>query len=135
MESINKDNICLIGGLGFVDLYVDILDSLEFDYGVVPEKYHLITSPERSREFKDKDLDSDKVYNVIHEFDFQTVLRENYKQVYSLCKRLIENEKGNFDVVCELTGGTKPVSIALTVLGQEFELPRIYFSGERIIEI
>ncbi len=135
MESIHKDNLCLIGGLGLIGLYVDILDSLELDYGVVPEKYHLITSPEKHREFKDNDLDSDKVYNVVHELDFQTVLRENYEQVYTQCKRLIEKEKDNFNIVCELTGGTKPVSIALTVLGQEFDLPRIYFSGERIIEI
>ncbi|TXT61204.1 MAG: hypothetical protein BAJALOKI1v1_1160009 [Promethearchaeota archaeon] len=135
LEEINKNKICLIGGLGLVGLYVDILDSLEHVYGIIPQKYHLITSPEKHRDFQDQDLDLDFVNNTIHEYDYQTVLRENYTAIYEICTELIEEERNHFDIVCELTGGTKPVSIALTILSQKYNLPRIYYSGERIIEI
>ena len=136
MENIkNKENICLIGGLGLIELYVSLLDSLELKYNIIPKKYHLITSPEKHLKFRDHNLDKDKVYNIIHEFDYQTVLRENYPEVYENFKRIIEDEINHFEIVCELTGGTKPVSIALTVLGEEFNLPRIYFSGKKIISI
>jgi hypothetical protein len=135
LEEINVDNICLIGGLGLIELYVDILDSLEHEYAIIPKKYHLITSPEKHRDFKDQELDLDVVNNSVHEYDYQTVLRENYKSVFETCKEIIEQEINNYEIVCELTGGTKPVSIALTVLAEHYKLPRIYYSGNKIIEI
>ena len=131
----NKEKICLVGGLGVVELYVSILDTLELKYGVLPKKYHLITSPEKHVKFRDLSLDQDKVNNVIHEFSYQEILRENYPEVYRNCREIIKSELDNYEIVCEITGGTKPVSIALTVLADEFDLLRIYFSGKKIISI
>lgn len=130
-----KENICLIGGLGLTRLYLDILEALENQFNIIPKKYHLITSPEKHREFKDREYHLDKVSNVVHERDYQSILRENYLEVYDLCRKLIKKEEKNYDIVCELTGGTKPVSVALTILSNEFNLPRIYYSGQTIITI
>lgn len=116
-------------------MYVDILDLLEIKFSIIPKKYHLITSPEFNQKFKSFNLDKDKVNNVVHELDFQTILRENYIEIYNRCKSIIEQEKEDLEIICELTGGTKPVSIALTVLADEYDLLRIYYSGKKIILI
>ncbi len=71
----------------------------------------------------------------MHLLDYQSVLRENYFDVYDKCKSIIDEEKNSYEIVCELTGGTKPISIALMALAEEYNLLRIYYSGKKIISI
>lgn len=131
----NKERVCLIGGLGVTSLYVGILDSLK-KLKIVPKKYILITSPEIQNEFNKLNITNPhQIINDVHALDYQTVLRENYIEVYNMCRNIIESNIRDFEMVCELTGGTKPVSIALTVLAEKFNLLRIYYSGRTLIRI
>ncbi len=131
----NKNNVCLIGGLGDINLFVDFLDLFELKFKIIPKKYHIITSPEINEKFKDYKLDKDKVNSILHLLDYQTELRENYFAVYNKCKTIIDEEKNNYEIICELTGGTKPVSIALMALAEKYNLLRFYYSGKKIISI
>ncbi|MBN1800384.1 MAG: DUF1887 family protein [Candidatus Lokiarchaeota archaeon] len=134
-ELKDKNNTCMLGGLGDVELFVDLLDALERDYGIVPKKYVLITSPEIHEKFKKGDLNLDKVRSEIYEFDFQTVLREDIQKLKIVFKDIIDKIEKNHEIICDITGGTKPVSIALMSIATEKKLLKIYFSGRHFIKI
>ncbi len=128
-----KVPICLIGGLGIeISLYVDVLDALR-KVSLIPQKYILLTSPEVKAKFTNlnKEL-SQKIETILYELDYQTVLRENYAKLKELLDQIVRKEILNFDILCELTGGTKPISIALMELSKEYHLQSIYYSGKKI---
>lgn len=127
--------ICLIGGLGDLTLFTDILEAFE-QISRLPKKYILFTSPEVNDNFKV--LHKGKFARIItevHEFDYQTVLRENYNKIYQELKTCFDKEIYDFEIICEITGGTKPISIALMNLGLNYSLRKSYFSGRKIIWI
>ena len=131
-----KVPICLIGGLGKeISLYVDVIDALQ-QLSIIPKRYILITSLEIKEQFNS--LDFNKGYQIepiVYQLDYQTVLRENYTEIYELFEKIIKEQIHEFEIICELTGSTKPVSIALMVLGERYGLQRIYFSGKKLIWI
>ena len=127
--------ICLIGGLGIPTLYTDILSALG-EISIIPKKYVLVTSPDYNEEFRRYDKGKYEKLNVeIFEFDYQSVLRENYEKLYSELKKAIDKQIYDYEVICEITGGTKPVSVALLNISTEYGLRRCYFSGRKIIWI
>ena len=127
--------ICLIGGLGDLSLFTDMLEAFE-KISIIPQKYILFTSPEVNDTFKTIHKGRfARVETEVHEMDYQTVLRENYDNVYEELKKAINEEIYNFEIVCEITGGTKPVSVALMNLGSYYSLRKSYFSGRKIIWI
>lgn len=131
-----KVPICLIGGLGKeISLFVDIIDALQ-QLSIIPKKYILATSPEVKEQFNSLNFNKDyQIEPIVYQLDYQTVLRENYTEIYELFKKIIEEQIYEFEIICELTGSTKPMSIALMVLGEHYRLKRIYFSGKKIIWI
>lgn len=127
--------ICLIGGLGQIDLFMDILENFE-QISIIPKKYILITSPEINKEFKKfKKGKFSKITTEVQELDFQSILRENYPQVYSELESLIIKNIKTLEMICDLTGGTKTVSLALMDLSTKYNLKKCYFSGRKIIWI
>lgn len=127
--------ICLMGGLGEVSLYTNILKNFE-DISISPKKYILITSPERHDDFKKSDKDKySKISTEIHEIDYQSILRENYPIVHDLLENLIKENIYEYEIICEITGGTKPVSTALFDLSMKYGLRKCYFSGRKIMWI
>lgn len=127
--------ICLIGGLGIPTLFNDVLAAFE-EISILPRKYVLFTSPDYHEEFRKLDKSKyEEVETVVREFDYQKVLRENYQQIYEELEKILKEEIKNYEIVCEITGGTKPVSIALLNLSTEYSLRRCYFSGRKIIWI
>jgi len=127
--------ICLIGGLGIPTLFNDILAALEA-ISILPKKYVLFTSPDYHEEFRKLDKGKyEEVETNVKEFSYQNVLKENYKQIYEAFETKLKEELPRFEVVCEITGGTKPVSIALLNLSIKYNLRRFYFSGRKIIWI
>lgn len=127
--------ICLIGGLGIPTLFNDVLAAFE-EISILPRKYVLFTSPDYHEEFRKLDKSKyEEVETVVREFDYQKVLRENYQQIYEELEKIFKEEIKNYEIVCEITGGTKPVSIALLNLSTEYNLRRCYFSGRKIIWI
>ena len=131
-----KVPVCLIGGLGTeLSLYVDILDALQ-QLSILPKKYILLTSPEIKAKYNELNYNENyPIKTILQEFDYQAILREKYPKIYNVLETFIKNEIHDFEVICELTGSTKPVSIALMVLGEQYGLQRIYFSGKKIIWI
>ncbi|MHA1337989.1 MAG: hypothetical protein ACTSPW_19990 [Promethearchaeota archaeon] len=129
-----KKPVCLIGGLGDISLYIDVLDALK-QYSIIPNKYIIITSPERKKEWEEcfNELNGNMKTLIINkEFKF---LREKFEEICNILEEQIKNEIYNHEIICELTGGTKPVSIALMLLGEQYKLQRIYYSGNKIIWI
>lgn len=127
--------ICLIGGLGIPTLFNDVLAAFE-EISILPRKYVLFTSPDYHEEFRKLDKSKyEEVETVVRKFDYQKVLRENYQQIYEELEKILKEEIKNYEIVCEITGGTKPVSIALLNLSTEYSLRRCYFSGRKIIWI
>lgn len=131
-----KVPICLLGGLGLeLSLYVDIIDALK-QISIIPNKYILITSPEIKKQFENlNSSEKTQMETVMYEYDYQKILREDYQKVHNVLKNLIQKEIYDFEIICELTGSTKPVSIALMALGEQYNLQRIYFSGKKLIWI
>ena len=131
-----KVPICLIGGLGKeISLFVDVIDALQ-QLSIIPRKYILITSPEIKEQFNSLNFNKDyQIETIVHKLDYQTVLRENYTEIHDLFEKIIKEQIHGFEIICELTGSTKPVSIALMILGERYGLQRIYFSGKKIIWI
>lgn len=127
--------ICLIGGLGIPTLFNDILAALEA-VSILPRKYILFTSPDYHEEFRRLEKGKyEDIETVVKEFSYQNVLKENYKQLYEEFETSIKEELLKYEVICEITGGTKPVSIALLNLSTKYNLRRCYFSGRKIIWI
>lgn len=129
-----KAPICLLGGLGkIISLYIDILDALR-KVSIIPAKYIIITSPEIKSEFKKIHTSNEySVDTIIQTHDYQTILRESYSNLENYFEKIIKNEIFEFEIICELTGSTKPVSIALMKLAENYSLQRIYFSGKKLI--
>ncbi len=125
--------ICLIGGLGNdLSLFTDILFAFE-KISIIPKKYILITSPEIYDKFKI--LERGKYASVktkVYEFDFQSILRENIQTVYDEEEKILKKEIHKFEIICETTGGTKPVSNSLIKLSYKYGLRHSYFSGRKI---
>ena len=128
--------ICLIGGLGKeISLFVDVIDALQ-QLSIIPKKYILATSPEIKEQFNSLKFNKDyQIEIIVHALEYQTILRENYTEIYELFEKIIKEQIYEFEIICELTGSTKPVSIALMVLGEQYRLQRIYFSGKKIMWI
>lgn len=127
--------ICLIGGLGIPTLFIDILAAFE-EISVLPRKYVLFTSPDYHEEFRKLDRGKyEKVETFVREFSYQNVLRENYSKIYEELEKNFIEEIKKYEIICEITGGTKPVSIALLNLSKKYNLRRCYFSGRKIIWI
>ncbi len=136
----NKFNIitpiCLVGGLAQVDLFVGVLKAYEEQYSISPKKYVIITSPEIHDQFNQLEKQKYKHIQVeIVELDYQSVLRENYLKVYEVAETQIKQAIHQFEVICEITGGTKPVSLALNNLSIIYSLRKSYYSGRKIIWI
>ncbi|MHA1150830.1 MAG: hypothetical protein ACTSR8_21630 [Promethearchaeota archaeon] len=131
-----KVPVCLIGGLGTeLSLFIDILDALR-RISIIPNKYIILTSPEIKKEFESLNLKTQVDLIVsLKTFDYQTVLRENYLEIYQNVEKYIKKALNSYEIICELTGSTKPVSLALIVLANEFGLKCIYYSGKKIIWI
>jgi len=118
-----------------LSLYVDIIDALK-QISIIPNKYILITSPEIKKQFENlNSSEKTQMETVMYEYDYQKILREDYQKVHNVLKNLIQKEIYDFEIICELTGSTKPVSIALMALGEQYNLQRIYFSGKKLIWI
>ena len=127
--------ICLIGGLGIPSLFIHILAAFE-EISVVPRKYVLFTSPDYHEEFRKLNRGKyEKVETFVKEFSYQDVLRENYSIIYDELEKSVVEEIKKFEIVCEITGGTKMVSIALLNLSTKYNLRRCYFSGRKILWI
>jgi len=131
-----KVPLCLIGGLGKeISLFIDVIDALQ-QLSIIPRKYILATSPEIKEQFISLNFNKDyQIETIVHQLDYQTVLRENYTEIHELFEKIIKEQIYEFEIICELTGSTKPVSIALMDLGEQYGLQRIYFSGKKIIWI
>jgi len=127
--------ICLIGGLGIPTLFIDILTAFE-EISLLPRKYVLFTSPDYHEEFRKLDRGKyEKIETLAREFSYQDVLRENYEKLYEELEKTLAEEIKKYEIVCEITGGTKMVSIALLNLSAKYNLRRCYFSGRKIIWI
>jgi len=125
--------ICLIGGLGQLDLFSDVLIAMR-QLSVIPIKYILISSPEIKEAFKDFNKgEFQTVSTEFIELDYQSILRENYPEVYKCTEKAIKKEIKEHEIICELTGGTKTVSLALMDLSTKYHLKRCYYSGRKII--
>ena len=125
--------ICLIGGLGETSLFSLILEAFE-QVSLVPKKYILFTSSEVHDNFKK--LDKSKFSSIeveVVELPYQKVLRENLEKVNKELETRIKKEIYNYEIICEITGGTKPVSIGLMNLALKYGLRRCYFSGRKIV--
>lgn len=126
--------ICLIGGLGiYLELVSEILMSLQ-EFSLLPKKYIFITSPEIKDEFEK--LDKSGFVNIdfeIFDYDYQEILRGEIEELYEILEKIIKKEIFSFEIICEITGGTKPVSLALNNLALEYGLNRSYYTGNRII--
>ena len=131
-----KVPVCLIGGLGKeISLFVDIIDALQ-RLSIIPRKYIMLTSPEIKEQFNNLIFNKDYQIEInIYDFDYQTILRENFNEIYKFLEKVIKEQINENEIICELTGSTKPVSIALMVLAEQYGLQRMYFSGQKIIWI
>jgi len=129
--------ICLIGGLGKeVELYSEILDMLK-NISIIPRKYVIITSPEANKEFEQLSSKDDfkKIYDVdtkLHLFDYIKELKGDYDKIQEFSEKLIREHIYNFEIITELTGGTKLITIALVKLAEKYNLRKIYYSSEEI---
>ncbi len=128
--------ICLIGGLGEVSLYGDILDGLR-EVSILPKKYILLTSPKIKKEFEKEATEKNlkQKYNVnftFQLFDYETELKGDMVKIKDQAEQLIQDHIFNFEIICDLTGGTKLVTIALSNLAERYNLRTIYFTGEQI---
>lgn len=125
----------LIGGLGKeITLYVDLLDALKY-HGYEPSKIIYITSPE-VRDEVIKSYGKDKTANTeFIVFPYVEVLRENIEVLLEASKNLVEKHIYRFEPLIDLTGGTKPTSLALLKVAQEYNLKALYFSSRKIIWI
>ncbi|MFX1260027.1 MAG: hypothetical protein ACFFAN_19430 [Promethearchaeota archaeon] len=131
-----KVPIYLIGGLGTqLDLYTDILDALR-KVSIIPKTYFLITSkeikPQFNKTYKSFSVEITQTKPILETVDFQTVLREGYSELYKKFDEIIKKEIYNYEIICELTGSTKPVTIALMKLAEKYRLQVIYYSGQKI---
>lgn len=131
-----KVPLMLIGGLGDIKLYSDVLDALETILNLIPSKYFIITSPEINKEFQTKlSQTQPQMLITVQEFDYREVLRGDYYKIYNSLEQVIRENIEKYEIICEITGGTKPVSITLIVLGKLYGLKRYYFSSRDLIEI
>ncbi len=127
-----KMPLLLIGGLGEeVTLYKDLRDALEV-HGYKPDKVLYVTSPEVREKFF-------KVYgevgvNFIVQ-PYKEVLRENLDKLIEITGRAVEENIFNHEILVDLTGGTKPLTIALLRQAVNYNLKALYFSGRKIIWI
>ncbi len=135
LYSSEKVPVLLMGGLGQIDLYETILNSLK-SISIIPSKYFLITSkdikPEFNKEYKKYSAEIKKVKLELEVVDFQSVLRGNYPKLYEIFENKIKSEIYDYEIICELTGSTKPVSISLMMLAMRYNLQKIYYTGEKI---
>ena len=114
-------------------MFSDVLSALE-EVSILVKKYILVTSPEISKDFKQFDKGKySKIKIEVKELDYQSILRENYLEIHKTLKTLILKNLTNFEVMCELTGGTKPISLALRDLSEKYRLRRLYYSGKKIL--
>lgn len=126
--------VALIGGLGKeLTLYADILDALA-KQSILPRKYVLITSPEIGEEFENTYPKEQRTIETdVIKLDYTTVLRENLPLIREKFEKLFEALIVENELICELTGGTKPVTITLLELAHRNNLRKFYFSGRRIL--
>ena len=94
-----------------------------------------ITSPE-VRDEVIKSYGKDKTANTeFIVFPYVEVLRENIEVLLEASKNLVEKHIYRFEPLIDLTGGTKPTSLALLKVAQEYNLKALYFSSRKIIWI
>jgi len=125
--------ICLIGGLGDLNLFSSILKAFE-QVSLVPKKYILFTSPEVHDNFKTFDKSKfSSIETEVCELDYKNILRENLEKVNKELDNRIKKQIYDYEIICEITGGTKPVSIGLMNLALKYGLRRCYFSGRKIL--
>ena len=125
----------LLGGLGKeVTLYVDLLDALKY-HGYEPLKIIYITSPEVKKKVFES-YGEDKLKNAeFVVFPYTDVLRENIEILLETSRNIVEKYVHQYEPLIDLTGGTKPTSLALLKTAQEYNLKALYFSGRKIIWI
>lgn len=124
--------ICIIGGLGLVSLFEELIEQLK-EISILPKKYIILTSEKIKKEFEEEKLDEVSEVEIGMElFDYKEVLRGDYERIYTEAKKLIEQELFKYEVICELTGGTKLVTIALNELADNYHLRKIYYNSETI---
>jgi len=129
---IEKVPICLIGGLGEIDLPFKILDELN-KYSLVPKKYFLLTSPNINRTFDvDKLKENYQLEPIIHLLDYETELKEDYDLILKICEDDIITVIHNYELICDLTGGTKLVTLGLVELADKYHLQKFYYSGQKL---
>jgi hypothetical protein len=128
--------ICLIGGLEDISLYTDILDGLK-EVSILPKEYIILTSTEIKSEFK-KFVSDEKIQQkydvnaIFHLFDYEKELKGDMIEIKKQAEKIIQEKIFNFEIICDLTGGTKLVTIALSNLSEKYNLRTIYFTGEKI---
>ncbi len=128
--------ICLIGGIGDISLYRDILEGLK-DVSILPKKYILLTSPQIKQDFENaaNETDLKQKYDVDTEFqlfDYEMELKGDMVKIKDKAEQVIQEHIFDFEIICDLTGGTKLVTIALSNLAEKYNLRTIYFTGEQI---
>ena len=126
--------IVLVGGLGTeITLYADILDALA-QQSILPRKYVLLTSPEIGIQFN-KTYPEEKrdIETQLIQLEYPRILRGNLSLLREKLTEIVEELLGRNNLICELTGGTKPVTIALLEISHNYNLRKMYFSGKKIL--
>ncbi len=126
--------ICLIGGLGDVSLYANILDSLR-EVSIIPKEYFLLTSLKVKNKFRKSFSENNiqKKYDVKESFqifNYETELKGDIIEIKDQAEKIIQKKIIEYEVICELTGGTKLATIALSNLSEKYNLRKI--TGDQI---
>ena len=109
-----KAPILLIGGLGDIKLYTDVLDALETLLNLKPSKYFIITSPEINSDFqRHLSQTQPQMQVIVNEFDYRNVLRGDYNTLYQAFKKEIYDNVVKNEIIFEIKGGNKKFTIKI----------------------
>ncbi|TXT61198.1 MAG: hypothetical protein BAJALOKI1v1_1160003 [Promethearchaeota archaeon] len=129
--------ICLLGGLIDINLYANILDGLKEEVSIIPKKYFILTSPNIKEKFE-KEAEKHNLtqkYGVeplFELFEYDSELKGDISKIRTQAEMVIKKNIFEYEIICDLTGGTKLVTIALSKLSEDYNLRKILFTGEHI---
>lgn len=124
--------IALIGGLGQnYSLLTDLSQALR-EVSIVPLFRVIITSPEIAQDIRNDSLINQSQLEIIS-LDYQTILRGNPLKIESYIDEWFLENYLKYSIVVDLTGGTKPATIALHDLAKKYRWKVVYFSSQDLI--
>ncbi|MFX0174079.1 MAG: hypothetical protein ACFE9L_19510 [Candidatus Hodarchaeota archaeon] len=124
--------IALIGGIGKdLSLLTDLSQALH-KMSIVPSHRVVITSPEIAQHLREDTL-IDQTHLEIIVFGFQDILREKPREIKAAIQEWVFSHYLEYTIIADLTGGTKPVTIALFDLGRQYRWQLIYYSSRQLI--